>query len=39
MKEHMSGLENFNNMFQEKKDIKRDVTSKIISEIKTEWIS
>lgn len=25
MKQHMSGLENFNNMFQEKKDIKRDV--------------
>ena len=32
----MSGLENFNNMFQEKNDIKRDVISKIISQIKTE---
>ena len=29
----MSGLENLNNMFQEKKDIGRDVTSKMISEI------
>ena len=29
----MSGLENLNNMFQEKKDTERDVTSKIISEI------
>lgn len=32
----MSGIENLNNMFQEKKDIERDVTSKMISEIKIE---